>query len=98
MNHKKYEWHTFRTLKNKAICSRKTFKTEGNKDKVKEQIDEFLKGCHHKTSCYQTSVNWNIFEIEVIILVDGTIHQQRKETNYIRDGIDYILKENIQQY
>ncbi len=92
MNHKKYEWHTFRTLKNKAICSRKTFKVDEGKDIVLKQIDDFLKGCHHKTSCYQTSVNWNIFEIEVIILVDGTIHQQRKETNYIRDGIDYIFK------
>lgn len=92
MNHKKYEWSSFKTIFHKVICSRKTFKiVDKDKDKTKEQIDEFLKGCQHKCACYLTSVNWNVFEIEVIIVVDGTIIQQRKKTEYIRSGIDIII-------
>lgn len=56
-----------------------------------KQINQYLKNCEHKSACYQTSVCWNIIEIELIIAVDGNIHQQRKQTEYIREGIDNIL-------
>lgn len=97
----KYAWRSFFTIFHKGICSRKTYKVEGwDKDKVKEQIDVFLKGCQHKCACYITSVNYNVFEVEVDIAVEGNIHQQTNATEYIRTGIDNIIyiQENIQQH
>lgn len=89
----KYEWLIRSTIFHKAIFCRKTFKIddEDEKNKAMEQINEFLKGCEHKSACYQTSVNWDVFEIELIIAVDGNIHQQKNKTVYIRDGVDNIL-------
>lgn len=89
----KFSWRTFRTIPHKAVCSRKTYRVEKefDKDIVLRQIGDYLKGVPHTCSVFETSLNYNVFEIEVIILVNGTIHQQREKTEYIRSGIDSII-------
>lgn len=85
-----YCWKIHNTIFHKAICCRKTYRLQAD-ESIVEQINEFLKGCEHKAACFQTSVNWNILEIELIIAVEGNIHEQKNKTVYIRDGVDYIL-------
>lgn len=90
MNTRKYEWCTFRTIPRKAVCSRKTYKID-NKIIVLKQIDDYLKSVPHTCSVFETSVNHDILELELIILVEGSIHEQQKKTEYIRSGIDSII-------
>lgn len=92
MNTSKFEWRTFRTIPHKAVCSRKTYRVDGwNKDIVLKQIDEYLRSAPHTCSCQETSLSWNVFEIEVVILVEGTIRKQQEQTEYIRTAIDNII-------
>lgn len=89
----KFSWRTFRTIPHKAVCSRKTYRVEKefDKDIVLRQISDYLKGVPHTCSCQETSLSWNVFEIEVVILVEGTIKKQQEQTEYIRSGIDSII-------
>lgn len=93
MNTSKFVWRTFKTILHKAVCSRKTYRVEKefDKDIVLRQIDKYLRSAPHTCSVFETSLNYNVFELEVIILVNGTIHQQREKTEYIRSGIDNII-------
>lgn len=89
----KFSWRTFRTIPHKAVCSRKTYRVEKefDKDIVLRQISDYLKGVPHTCSVFETSVNHDILELELIILVEGSIHEQQKKTEYIRSGIDNII-------
>lgn len=89
----KYDWNVRSTIFHKAIRCRKTYKMYDDDKKMKtiEHINQYLKNCEHKSHCYLTSTNFNIIEIEIVIAVEGNIHQQKKSTQYIRENVDKLV-------